>query len=120
MNTRTRIAVSVIAGLLVATALVGTAFALPRVLGRTAFGPNGMMGAPAFSRTADRPDIEEMQSFMNQYRTADGRIDVNRMRDNVTRGNVTPPCLDGTTQPGTSGRGGATTRGFSGPRMMGR
>ncbi len=125
MNFGSKLAISVIGGLLVATTLVGTVIALPHMLGRTSIEPGRVSSSQAFSRAADRPSTEEMQSFMDQYRTADGRIDVDRVHANVVTGNVTPLCLDGTTQsgttrPGAMRRGGSSTSGSFGPGMMGR
>ncbi|MFA5843982.1 MAG: hypothetical protein WC971_04035 [Coriobacteriia bacterium] len=107
MNTRTKIAVSLMAGLVASAAFVGTAYATPRAWTGRAYLGRTMMRPSARTVSASRPSIAEMNSFMSRYRTADGRVDVARMHDDVTSGRVAPPCLDGT---------GASDRGYG---MMG-
>lgn len=117
MNVYTKLAVSVIGGLLVATALVG-AVAMPHVLGRSTFGPESMMGGPGYARGVDQSDSRDMQGFMDQYRTPDGRVDIDRMHDGLARDNATPPCLDNDAQPqGGLRRGPGSMRGFSSEMM---
>lgn len=118
MNVYTKLAVSVIGGLLVASALVGTLVAVPHMLGQNTFGPGTMMGGQAFSRGVDQSEFEDMQGFMDQYRTPDGRVDIDRMHDDLARGTTTPPCLDNDAQPqGGLRRGPSSMRGFSSEMM---
>ena len=120
MNVHTKIAISVIGGLLVATALVGTLVAVVHMHGRTAFGPGSMMGGQAYSCGADQSDFRAMQGFLDQYRTPDGRVDIDRMHDDFARDNTTPACLNNDAQPqGGLRRGPGSMRGFS-SEMMGR
>lgn len=120
MNVYTKLAVSVIGGLLVASALVGTLVAVPHMLGQNTFGPGTMMSGQVFSRGADQSEFEDMQGFMDQYRTPDGRVDIDRMHEDLGRGSVTPPCLDNDAQSQDGlRRGPGGVRGFS-SEMMGR
>jgi hypothetical protein len=114
MNTKTKIAAGVAAGLIAGTVLMGAAFAAPRALSEPAFSGYRMMGSVGTSSTAIGPTIGQMQTFMNQYRTPSGGIDMNRMRSDVASGKVIPPCVTGLPQgAGPSG----TSAGYV---MMGR
>ena len=118
MNTKTKLAMGIAASVLAVTAFTGTAIAAPlitegtvRPAYQTMFSNTTVSGVGAGSLVAS------MQRFMNQYRTADGRIDVTRMHAAVAAGKVTPPCITGT--PGTSASGaGSGARGGVGYRMM--
>jgi hypothetical protein len=54
----------------------------------------GMMRSFDASQPFDVPTIAEMNSFMDQYRTSRGRIDINRMHADVVSGKVTPPHMN--------------------------
>lgn len=69
---------------------------------RQAYLSRGIMRSYVATGSASRPSFAEMNSFMDRYRTPDGRVDVGRMHDDVTSGRVTSPCLEGT---GASGHG---------------
>jgi hypothetical protein len=116
MNTRAKIAAGVAAGLIAGAALMGAAFAAPRALNAPIFNGYGMMGSLGTSSTAAGPTIGQMQTFMDQYRTPSGGIDMNRMRSDIASGKVTPPCLTGRTQgadsPGTGAGYGMMGRGY--------
>ncbi len=119
MNTMIKIATGMFAGLIAGTMLVGTAVAAPRTVSAAGFSGNGMMRSLGASGTFDSSTVAEMNSFMDQYRQADGSIDVNRMHSDVASGKVTPPCAGGTSSTGqtaTSQGGGRSYRG--GPAMM--
>ena len=111
MNTRIKIAAGMFAGLIAGTMLVGTAVAAPRMMATPAFNGYGMMRSLDTSGTFDVPTIAEMNSFMNQYRTANGSIDVNRMHADVTSGKVTPPHMQGASGTGNASKaqGGRTS-----------
>jgi hypothetical protein len=91
MNTKIKIAAGMFAGLITGTMLVGTAVAAPRMMTTPAFTGYGMMRSFDTSGTFGTSVLAEMNSFMDQYRTADGSIDANRMHADVTSGKVTPP-----------------------------
>ena len=84
------------AGLVAGTLLVGTAVAAPRMMTTPSYIGYGMMRSFSTSGTFDAPAIVEMNSFMDQYRTSNGSIDVNRMHSDVTSGKVTSPHMRGT------------------------
>jgi hypothetical protein len=119
MNTKIKVAVGTIAGLIAGTMLVGTAVAAPRMMATPA--PNGytMMNTNRTSDTLDRPSIAEMNAFLDRYRTSDGSLDIDRMHADVTSGKVTPPCAGGTTSTGqtTEAQGGRLPY-RRGPAMM--
>ena len=119
MNTKLKIATGMFAGLIAGTMLVGTAVAAPRMMDNAGYGGYGMMRSLGASGTFDPATVAEMNSFMDQYRKADGSIDVNRMHSDVTSGKVTPPCAGGTSSAGqtTTSQGGRRSYG-RGPAMM--
>jgi len=119
MNTKIKIAAGMFAGLIAGTMLVGTAVAAPRMMTTPAFGGYGMMRSFDAEGTFDAPTIAEMNSFMDQYRTSDGSIDVNRMHADVVSGKVTPPHMQGAWGTGSASKsqGGRTSYG-RGPAMM--
>jgi len=120
MKTKIKIAAGMLAGIVAGTMIVGTAFAAPNVLASPAFNGYGMMRSVNTSGTFDVPTIAEMNTFMNQYRTANGSIDVNRMHADVASGKVTPTCLTG--NPSTKGASSQSQAGQTsyrrGPAMM--
>jgi len=91
MNTKIKIAAGMFAGLIAGTTLVGTAVAAPRMMTTPAFSGYGMMRSLDTSGTFGTSVLAEMNAFMDQYRTANGSIDVNRMHADVVSGKVTPP-----------------------------
>jgi hypothetical protein len=95
MNTKIKMTVAMLAGIIAGAMLVSTAVAAPRTMSSTAFDGNGMMRSVYGSSTFDRPTIAEMNAFMSGYRTASGSIDVNRMHADVASGRVTPPHMQG-------------------------
>ncbi len=119
MNTKIKVAVGTIAGLIAGVMLVGTAVAAPRMMATPAFNGYTMMNTYRTSGTFDRPNIAEMNAFMDRYRTSDGSVDVDRMHADVTSGKVTPPCAGGTTssEPTTEAQGGQLSY-RRGPAMM--
>jgi hypothetical protein len=119
MNTKIKIAAGMFAGLIAGTMLVGTAFAAPRMMTTQAFSGYGMMRSFDTSGTFDAPAIAEMNAFMNQYRTANGSIDVNRMHADVVSGKVTPPHMQGASGTGSASKSqGGRTSYRRGPAMM--
>lgn len=121
MNSKAKIVVGVVAGLIAGATVMGAAFAAPRVLSGPAASGYRMMGSVAGSGTVGIPTFAEMRSFMDRYRTSSGAIDVGRMHSDVATGKVTPPCLARSTgATGTrSGRPGQAGQG-PGYSMMGR
>ncbi len=119
MNTKIKVAVGTIAGLIAGAMLVGTAVAAPRMMATPAFNGYTMMSTNRTSDTFDRPSIAEMNAFMDYYRTSDGSVDVDRMYADVTSGKVTPPCAGGTTgtEQTTEPQGGRLSY-RRGPAMM--
>lgn len=119
MNTKIKVAVGTIAGLIAGVMLVGTAVAAPRMMATPAFNGYTMMNTYRTSDTFDRPSIAEMNAFMDRYRTSDGSVDVNRMHSDVTSGKVTPPCAGRTSSAGqtTTSQGGRRSY-DRGPAMM--
>jgi hypothetical protein len=101
MNTKIKIAIGMLAGVLAGVMLVGTAVAAPRTPAGAGFAGYGMMRSFDTSGTFDVPTWAEMSTFMSGYRTADGSVDFNRMRADVTSGKATPPCLTGARWTGT-------------------
>lgn len=95
MNTNIKIAMGMFAGLIAGTMLVGTAVAAPRMMNTSGFGGYGMMRSFGASGTFEPRAVADMNSFMDQYLTADGSIDINRMHSDVTSGKVTPPHMQG-------------------------
>jgi hypothetical protein len=93
MNTRIKIAAGVFAGLVAGVTLVGTAVAAPRMMTTPSFYGYEMMRAPSTSSISDRPTIAEMNAFMSSYVTADGSIDIGRMRSQVASGQGNPPTI---------------------------
>jgi hypothetical protein len=119
MNTKIKIAAGMFAGLIAGTMLVGTAFAAPRMMTTPAFSGYGMMRSFDTSGTFDAPVIAEMNALMNQYRTANGSIDVNRMHADVVSGKVTPPHMQGAPGTGSASKSqGGRTSYRRGPAMM--
>ncbi len=92
MNTKIKIAAGMFAGIIAGTMLVGTAVAAPRMMTAPGYSGYGMMRPFDTSGTSV---LAEMDSFMDQYRTSNGSIDVNRMHSDVTSGKVTPPHMRG-------------------------
>jgi|GEM_PF-3012731 len=119
MNTKIKITTGMIAGLVAGTMLVGTAVAAPRMMNTAGYGGYGMMRSLGTSGTFDPTTVAEMNSFMDQYRKADGSVDVNRMHSDVTSGKVTPPCAGRTSSAGqtTTSQGGRRSY-DRGPAMM--
>jgi hypothetical protein len=109
MNTKIKIAAGMFAGLIAGTMLVGTAVAAPRMMTTPAFGGYGMMRSFDASGTFGTSVLAEMNAFMDQYRTANGSIDANRMHADVTSGKVTPPFRGMMGSLGTSGTFDAPT-----------
>lgn len=93
MNTKIKIAAGMFAGLIAGTMLVGTAVAAPRMMTTPGYSGYGMMRSFDTSGTFGTSVLAEMNSFMDQYRTSNGSIDVNRMHSDVTSGKVTPPHM---------------------------
>lgn len=119
MNTKIKIAGGIVAGLVAGATLMGTAIAAPRATVTPAFGGYRMMTSYDASGTFGVPTIAEMNSFMNRYRTANGSIDANRMRADVTSGKVKPPCVNGTGGTrGTSRSQSSPATPSRGPAMM--
>ncbi len=118
MNTNIKIATGMFAGLIAGTMLVGTAVAAPRMMNAPDFSGYGMMRSASASGTFDEPTIAEMNRFMDQYRTAGGSVDVNRMHADVTSGRVTPPHMRGGfgNSSTSKAQGGRTS--YRGPAMM--
>lgn len=119
MNTRIKISAGMFADLIAGTMLVGTPVAAPLMMATPAFNGYSMMRSVNTSGTFDVPTIAEMNSFMNQYRGANGSIDVNRMHADVTSGKVTPPHMRGASgnENASKARGGRTSY-RRGPAMM--
>lgn len=119
MNTKIKIAAGMVAGLVAGTMLVGTAVAAPRMMGTSTYNGYGMMRTIGAAGTLDVPTIAEMNSFMDQYRTANGSIDVNRMHADVASGKVTPPHMQGASGAGNASKAqGGRTPYRRGPAMM--
>jgi hypothetical protein len=79
----------------------------------------GMMGSLNASGTFDAPTIAEMNSFMGQYRTANGSIDVNRMHADVVSGKVTRPHMQGASRTGSASKPQTGRTSYRrGPAMM--
>ncbi len=118
MNTKIKIAAGMFAGLIAGTMLVGTAVAAPRMT-TPGFNGYGMMSSFDAEGTFDAPTITEMNSFMDQYRTSNGSIDVNRMHADVVSGKVTPSHMQGEwgTGSGSKSQDGRISYG-RGPAMM--
>lgn len=124
MNTKTKIAMGIAASALAVTAFTGTAIAAPLLTAGTVRPAYQMMlGNTAVSGAGAGSLVASMRRFMNQYRTADGRIDMIRMHADVAAGKVTHPRFMGSL--GTTGNGsgngsgtGSATRGGVGYRMM--
>ena len=95
MNTRMKIAVGVLAGLVAGVMLVGTAFAVSRMMVAAYTGGYQMMQGYDGRGTNARVSIADMNRFMDRYRISDGSVDYNRMYADVTSGEVTPPCVTG-------------------------
>jgi hypothetical protein len=102
MNTKIKILAGMLAGIVAGALLVGTAVAAPRMMTRPAFDSYGMMR----SFDASGPTLAEMNSFMDQYRTAAGSIDVARMHADVTSGKITSPHMWGTPGSAPKSNGG--------------
>ena len=119
MNTKIKIAAGMFAGLIAGTMLVGTAVAAPRMMTTPAFGGYGMMRSFDTSGTFGTSVLAEMNSFMDQYRTSNGSIDVNRMHADVTSGRVTPSHMRGASGTGSASKSqGGRTSYRRGPAMM--
>jgi hypothetical protein len=99
MNTKIKIAAGMFAGLIAGSLLIGTAVAAPGMMTSPAYSGYGMMRSFDRPGTFDAPTIAEMNFFMDQYRTSNGSIDINRMHADVASGKVTPPHMKG--GPGT-------------------
>lgn len=119
MNTKIKIAVGMFISLIAGTMLVGTAVAAPRMMTAPAFGGYGVMRSFDTSGTFGTSVLAEMNTFMGQYRTANGSIDINRMHADVTSGKVTPPHMQGAsgTSSASKSQGGRTSN-RRGPAMM--
>jgi len=91
MNTKLKIAAGVIAGVIAGTTLLGSAFAAPQAGFLPRYGSFTMMRSTLTTDTRGLPTVIEMQSFMNRYRDAAGRIDMYRMHTDVISGRITPP-----------------------------
>jgi len=109
MNTKTKIAAGMFAGLIAGTMLVGTAVAAPRMMTTPAFSGYGMMRSSNTSGAFSTSVLAEMNSFMDQYRTSNGSIDVNRMHADVVSGKVTAPSQGMMGSLGASGTFDAST-----------
>lgn len=118
MNTKIKIAAGMFAGLIAGTMLVGTAVAAPRMMTITGYSGYGMMRSLDASGTFGTSVLADMNSFMDQYRTANGSIDVNRMHADVTSGKVTPPHMRGAWSTDSSKAQGGRTSYRRGPAMM--
>jgi hypothetical protein len=119
MNTRTKIAIGIVGGLVAGATLVGTAFAAPAVMTAVTGSSYGMMGAYRTVASTSVPTFADMQRFMDTYRTPDGRLDVTRMHADVTSGKVAPPCANVTSGTGAAAPSPGGRRGV-GYGMMGR
>ena len=120
MNSRTKIAAAVTAGLIAGATVMGAALAAPRTLANQPSTRYRMVGSTVTSPTPGIPTVADMQSFMNRYRTSSGAIDMNRMHSDVASGKVTPPCLNGADgASGTSTTPGVQTAPRRGYGMMG-
>jgi hypothetical protein len=93
MNTKIKIAAGMFAGLIAGVMLVGTAVAAPRMMATPAVYGYGMMRTLGNSSVPARPTIAEMNAFMSRYVTADGAIDINRMREEAASGQGNPPTI---------------------------
>jgi len=119
MNTKIKIATGMLAGLVAGALLVGTAVAAPRMMANRSYGGHGMMQPFSTSGTFDAPAIAEMNSFMDQYRTSNGSIDVNRMHSDVTSGKVTPQHMRGASGTGSAPKSQSGRTSYRrGPAMM--
>jgi len=119
MNTKTKIAAGMFAGLIAGTVLIGTAVAAPLPMTTPSFGGYSMMRSFDTSGTFGTSVLAEMNAFMDQYRTANGSIDVNRMHADVTSGRVTPPHMQGASGAGSASKAqGGRTSYRRGPAMM--
>ena len=119
MNSRTKIAAGVVAGLVAGASLMGAAFAAPQATTGAVPAIYRMMGSAVTSATAGIPTVAEMRSFMNGYRTPSGAIDMNRMHADVTSGKIAPPCVNGAKRgTGSSSQSGQSAPG-AGYGMMG-
>lgn len=107
MNTKIKIALAMLVGLLAGAMLVGTAFAVPRMMSLTTDGAYRMMRGFDARDTLARPSAADMNRFMDSYRTSDGSVDYSRMYADVNSGEVTPPCVTGR----ASARGARTMMG---------
>ena len=120
MNTKAKIAAGVVAGVIVGTTLMGSAFAAPRMLSNPQSIGYRMMGSSTATGTADGSVLSQMQSFMDRYRDANGRIDMFRMHNDVVSGKVTPPRHNRALRPrGSSARPSTGTPSVRGYGMMG-
>jgi len=99
---------------------MGSAFAAPRMLSNPQSIGYRMMGSSATTGTVDRSVLSQMQSFMDRYRDANGRIDMFRMHNDVVSGKVTPPRHSRALRPrGSSARPSTGTPSVRGYGMMG-
>jgi len=115
MNTKTKIAAGTIAGLIAGTTLIGAAFAAPRAVTPFA-GGYGMMRSFGGAGTTT---VADMNSFMDQYRAADGTIDFNRMHSDVANGSITMPHIGTTSRSGRAPLNrSASTSATRGSNMM--
>jgi len=115
MNTKIKIATGMFAGIIAGTMLVGTAVAAPRMMTTPGYGGYGMMRSFDPSGTSV---LAEMNSFMNQYRTADGSLDITRMHADVTSGKVTPPHMRGGFGNSSTSKAQRGRTSYRGPAMM--
>ena len=118
MNTKLKIVTGVLAGVVAGALLVGTAVAAPRMMTSPADNGYGMMRSFDRSGPFDGPALAEMNSFMDQYRTASGSIDVARMHADVTSGRVASPHMWGTPRTGSSKSKSGRTSYRRGTSMM--
>lgn len=119
MNTKIKIAAGMFAGLIAGTMLVGTAVAAPRMMTTPGYSGYGMMRSFDTSGAFGTSVLPEMNSFMDQYRTANGSVDVNRMHSDVTSGKVAPPHMWGASGSANASKAQSGRNSYRrGPAMM--
>lgn len=92
MNTHTRLWLGITAGFVLGALFVGATFAVSSMMRSMHGGGYYTMAGYGPSAGYDPGFVEDMNSFMDSYRSSDGSIDFDRMHSDASRSQDYVPC----------------------------
>lgn len=113
MNAQTRLVLGIVGGFVIGALFVGSAVAIPRLVGAMHSGARSaysMMTGEARSNGYDRAFIDEVNRFMDSYRSSDGSVDIGRMQYDLARSESASGASCGSA--GRSGRSSDDGQGY--------